>query len=69
MTNQNWQIYNDIVNRLFSGLSITTIILCVSGWLIWRSSITLFKIFVKIILGLTAFGLILAWYLDYWPWR
>lgn len=64
-----WLAYNAQIDRLFSGLSITAILTVIAGWIIWRSSIKLFKITLKIILGLIAFGLVLAWYMDYWPWR
>lgn len=63
-----WITYNDLVDLLFSGLSITVVLIVIAGWIIWRASITVFRTTLKIALAIATVGLCVAWYMDYWPW-
>ena len=63
-----WIEYNQAVNQIFGGMGATVIILVVVFWVLWRASVTVFKIALKVILSLIALGLGAAWYLEYWPW-
>lgn len=56
-----WIAYNNLVDQLFSGLGLTVLVTVMAGWVILRSSVRLFKLFLKITLGLSIIGF-LAWY-------
>jgi len=64
----DWLNYSQSVDQIFANVGITTVVIVLAGYLLWRSSMAMIRVFIKIILGLVIFGLGLAWYLDFWPW-
>ena len=62
-----WQQYNQQVDLIFGAVCLGALVLLAVGWLVFKTSLRVFGLLVKVGVSLAAIVLVVLWVMDWLP--